>query len=218
MDTRTPNRAENTLAVALDPTKLPNAVRAVAYVRMSTDQQELSIGTQLETISRYAEGNQMRLVRVYEDAAKSGLQIGNRSAMKQLLRDVMDDQIQRDVAEQVRLGGLDCKVHPRSRLMIVGGTTRVRLQFVWPRVIDGATHWHTFKRDIPASDFVLLALMDDGPVVNEFQLQEVGLYKQRPKWIRTLPAENVTVIRDADRLVAAIRDAHLAKLLSARVE
>lgn len=528
MDTCTPNRAEITPAVALDPAKLSNAVRAVAYVRMSTDQQELSIGTQLETISRYAEGNQMRLVRVYEDAAKSGLQIGNRSAMKQLLRDVMDeprdfdvvlvndvsrwgrfqdsdaaayyeytcrlhgaeviyvsepfgnhldpmtallkalkrtmaaeyarelgikcrngqdrairlgyqmgslpcigfrrlavskdgetrllkhkqrksmqserirwihgpeeelelvrrifrlyvtpgasvpavvsilasegirtprggtytqsivstllrceafagdfvwgkerykagrlerkreltraplgldpvvdlelwrrvqdklwhrrrlrrdkeellqrlrdslakhpglttldleamglpsrraycnafgsvsralalagrdptvvravherrkvlgrkvgDQIQRDVAEQVRFAGLDCKVHPRSRLMIIDGTTRVRLQFVWPRVIDGAPHWHTFKRDIPASDFVLLALMVDGPVVNEFQLQEVALYKQRPMWIKVLPPDNVTVIRDADRLVTAIRDAHLTKLRRARVE
>lgn len=97
MDTCTPNRAEITPAVALDPAKLSNAVRAVAYVRMSTDQQELSIGTQLETISRYAEGNQMRLVRVYEDAAKSGLQIGNRSAMKQLLRDVMDEPRDFDV-------------------------------------------------------------------------------------------------------------------------
>jgi hypothetical protein len=128
------------------------------------------------------------------------------------------DQIQRDVAEQVRFAGLDCKVHPRSRLMIVGGTTRVRLQFVWPRVIDGAKHWHTFKRDIPASDFVLLALIDDGPVVNEFQLQEVALYKQRPMWIRSHPPENVTVIRDADDLVAAIRRAHLTKLRSASVE
>lgn len=127
------------------------------------------------------------------------------------------DQIQRDVAEQVRLGGLDCKVHPRSRLMIVGGATRVRLQFVWPRVIDGTNHWHTFKRDIPASEYVLLALMDDGPVVSEFQLQEVALYKERPKWIRTLPAEKVTVIRDALSLVRAIRDAHAARVESAIV-
>lgn len=125
------------------------------------------------------------------------------------------DQIQRDVAEQVRLSGLDCKVHPRSRLMIVGGVTRVRLQFVWPRVIDGTTHWHTFKRDVPASDFVLLALMDDGPVVNEFQLQEVALYKQRPMWIRALPAEKVTVIRDQKSLVLAIRNAHETRLESA---
>lgn len=65
-------------------------MRAAAYVRMSSDRQELSIGTQLAALHAYAEAHHMEVVRVYEDAAKSGLQISNREGMKRLLREVMD--------------------------------------------------------------------------------------------------------------------------------
>ncbi|MBN9370587.1 MULTISPECIES: recombinase family protein [unclassified Hydrogenophaga] len=64
--------------------------RAVAYVRMSSDRQELSIGTQLAAIQAYAEVQELELVRIYEDSAKSGLNIANREGMKSLLRDVLD--------------------------------------------------------------------------------------------------------------------------------
>lgn len=66
-------------------------MRAAAYVRMSSDRQDLSLGTQLAAIGAYAEANHIEVVRVYEDAAKSGLQIANREGMKRLLREVMDD-------------------------------------------------------------------------------------------------------------------------------
>lgn len=64
--------------------------RAAAYVRMSSDRQELSIGTQLAAIQAYAEAQDLDLVRIYEDSAKSGLNIANREGMKSLLRDVLD--------------------------------------------------------------------------------------------------------------------------------
>jgi len=115
------------------------------------------------------------------------------------------DQVQRDVAAQVRLGGIPCRVHPRSRLMILEGGLRVRMQFVWPRVIDGVCHWHTFKRDVPASHYVLLALMDEGPVVKEFHLQSVELYKRRPKWIKSDPSQGVSVIKNGQELIEGIR-------------
>lgn len=70
---------------------LPANLGAAAYVRMSTDQQELSIATQLEAIRSYAADNGLSLVRIYEDAAKSGLSISNRPGMKQLLRDVLEE-------------------------------------------------------------------------------------------------------------------------------
>ena len=66
-------------------------MRAAAYVRMSSDRQELSIGTQLAAIHAYAQAHHMEVIRVYEDAAKSGLQISNRDGMKRLLREVMDE-------------------------------------------------------------------------------------------------------------------------------
>mgnify|MGYP000972597735 CR=1 FL=1 len=66
-------------------------MRAAAYVRMSSDRQELSIGTQLAAIEAYANAHELQLVTVYEDAAKSGLNIANREGMKRLLRNVMDE-------------------------------------------------------------------------------------------------------------------------------
>lgn len=127
------------------------------------------------------------------------------------------DQVQRDVAAQVRRGGIPCRVHPRSRLMILEGGFRVRMQFVWPRVIDGVLHWHTFKRDVPSSDYVLLALMDEGPTVREFHLQSVALYKLRPQWIKSHPPSGVAVIKDAQELIAGIRQAHVEHLSAASV-
>jgi DNA invertase Pin-like site-specific DNA recombinase len=64
--------------------------RAAAYVRMSSDRQELSIGTQLAAIHAYAAAHGLDVIRTYEDAAKSGLEIAHRNGMKSLLRDVMD--------------------------------------------------------------------------------------------------------------------------------
>ena len=55
---------------------------AVAYVRMSTDHQDLSIDLQLNAIRRYADEHRMALSRVYEDAARSGLRLSNRAGMK----------------------------------------------------------------------------------------------------------------------------------------
>lgn len=65
-------------------------VSAAAYVRMSTDQQDLSIGIQLDAIEAYAEANGLQVARVYRDAGRSGLEISKRDGMKQMLRDVMD--------------------------------------------------------------------------------------------------------------------------------
>ncbi|WP_288253339.1 recombinase family protein [uncultured Hydrogenophaga sp.] len=69
---------------------MSTTARAAAYVRMSSEHQELSIGTQLTAIQAYADAHSLELVHTYEDAAKSGLQISNREGMKSLLRDVMD--------------------------------------------------------------------------------------------------------------------------------
>lgn len=64
---------------------------AAAYVRMSTDQQDLSIGTQLDAIEAYAQAHELEVTKIYEDAGRSGLAISKREGMKQMLRDVMDE-------------------------------------------------------------------------------------------------------------------------------
>lgn len=63
---------------------------AAQYLRMSTDQQDLSIQIQMDAIANYAAANGLNLVATYEDEAKSGLRIANRNAMKRLMTDVMD--------------------------------------------------------------------------------------------------------------------------------
>ena len=66
---------------------MSTTARAAAYIRMSSEHQELSIGTQLSAIQAYADAHGLELVHTYEDAAKSGLQISNREGMKSLLTD-----------------------------------------------------------------------------------------------------------------------------------
>lgn len=58
------------------------------YVRMSTDHQRYSTENQSDAIHAYAAAHSMRIVRTYRDDGKSGLDIGGREALKQLLDDV----------------------------------------------------------------------------------------------------------------------------------
>lgn len=62
--------------------------RAAAYVRMSTDHQRYSTENQLEAIKRFAEAREIEIVRIYEDAGKSGLNLEGRDAFQRLLTDV----------------------------------------------------------------------------------------------------------------------------------
>ncbi len=55
---------------------------------MSTDHQRYSTENQLATIKQFAEGRDIEIVRVYEDAGKSGLSLEGRDAFQRLLADV----------------------------------------------------------------------------------------------------------------------------------
>nr|WP_281170371.1 recombinase family protein [Pleomorphomonas koreensis] len=57
-------------------------------MRMSTDHQRYSTENQLATIKQFAEGRDIEIVRVYEDAGKSGLSLEGRDAFQRLLADV----------------------------------------------------------------------------------------------------------------------------------
>lgn len=68
------------------PKTLPKDVsHAAAYVRMSTEHQQYSTENQLDAIKRYAAQHNMTIVRIYEDAGKSGLRLSGRDALQQLL-------------------------------------------------------------------------------------------------------------------------------------
>jgi DNA invertase Pin-like site-specific DNA recombinase len=68
--------------------EVPNPIRAVEYVRMSTESQEFSIPYQQEAMRRYADERGFSIVRTYSDESKSGLTIDRRDALVQLLNDV----------------------------------------------------------------------------------------------------------------------------------
>ena len=70
-------------AVAAGPPK-----RAAEYVRMSTDHQRYSTENQSTVIKKYAAARGYEIVRTYADAGKSGLSLGGRDALQQLLEDV----------------------------------------------------------------------------------------------------------------------------------
>jgi len=63
-------------------------IRAAEYVRMSTEHQKYSTDNQAAAIRRYAEKRGYIIVRTYADEGKSGLNIGGRLAIQQLLEDV----------------------------------------------------------------------------------------------------------------------------------
>lgn len=64
-------------------------IPAAQYLRMSTEDQPNSIPTQRDEIKRYASAHGFEIVASYADPGKSGLEIGNRPGLRQLLRDVV---------------------------------------------------------------------------------------------------------------------------------
>lgn len=63
--------------------------RAVQYVRMSTERQDYSITFQMATNAAYAVEHGLEIIRTYEDAGISGLSLGKRAGLKQLLAEVV---------------------------------------------------------------------------------------------------------------------------------
>ena len=63
-------------------------LRAAQYVRMSTEHQQYSTENQGDKIREYADRRNIEIVRTYADEGKSGLNIGGRLALQQLIKDV----------------------------------------------------------------------------------------------------------------------------------
>jgi DNA invertase Pin-like site-specific DNA recombinase len=64
------------------------AIKAALYVRMSTDLQKYSAQNQAITLIAYAAKHGMEVVRTYADVGRSGLSLGGRDALQQLISDV----------------------------------------------------------------------------------------------------------------------------------
>jgi DNA invertase Pin-like site-specific DNA recombinase len=70
-----------------ESTEIPLVIRAAEYVRSSSEHQKYSTENQSEAISTYAATHGMKIVRTYADDGKSGLSIGGRAALQNLIRD-----------------------------------------------------------------------------------------------------------------------------------
>ncbi|MFZ3186165.1 MAG: recombinase family protein, partial [Pseudomonas sp.] len=68
------------------------AVKAAAYVRMSTEHQQYSTENQLDTLRLYADTHGLEIVQVYTDAGKSGLRLEGRDALQRLFLEVESGQ------------------------------------------------------------------------------------------------------------------------------
>jgi len=66
----------------------PPKIRAAQYVRMSTEHQQYSTDNQSIAIRDYAEQRGYEIIRTYADEGKSGLNIGGRQGLQNLLVDV----------------------------------------------------------------------------------------------------------------------------------
>ncbi|MFM6993456.1 MAG: recombinase family protein [Rhodoferax sp.] len=66
----------------------PTLLRAVEYVRMSTEHQQYSTENQADKIREYAVRRGIQIVRTYADAGKSGLRMDGRASLQQLIKDV----------------------------------------------------------------------------------------------------------------------------------
>ena len=72
----------------LNPFGSEPTIRAAEYVRMSTEHQQYSTENQADKIREYAARRNIVIVRTYADEGKSGLNIGGRLALQQLIHDV----------------------------------------------------------------------------------------------------------------------------------
>jgi len=64
------------------------AIKAAAYVRMSTEHQQYSTSNQMDVIREYAARRNMDIVKIYSDEGKSGLNIEGRDSLARMISDV----------------------------------------------------------------------------------------------------------------------------------
>lgn len=83
-------------------------IPAVAYYRMSTDKQDLSIGQQMKAVERYAVENGFRILRDYRDDGISGDATEKRLGFQQMIRDAARGDFRTILAWDIdRIGRFD---------------------------------------------------------------------------------------------------------------
>ncbi len=115
------------------------------------------------------------------------------------------DQIQHDVLELLRSNEEECWPHPRSRVLLLSGGRRVRLQLSWPHWSPDGKRWHVLKKTHPRAELVLFAQMDDGPCARSFSLMNMEDFRRLPPWMPEMPQPVFDVVRTGGELVAKLK-------------
>lgn len=68
-------------------------IYAAEYMRMSTDHQKYSLDNQSGYIREYAKKHNITIIKSYNDAGKSGLNLSGRPGLKELIDDVLEHRI-----------------------------------------------------------------------------------------------------------------------------
>lgn len=106
-------------------------MRAAQYLRMSTEHQTYSIDNQKDAIQDYAEIMGYEIVATYEDAGRSGLNLGGRPGLQQMLADVESGRadfetiVVYDVSRWGRFQNIDESASYEYRCQMAG----VRIEF-----------------------------------------------------------------------------------------
>lgn len=153
------------------------------------------------SVSRALElaGRDSKLVRVLHERRKlAGRSVG--------------DRLTQDVAALLNQHGLTCRIHPRSRVLVLGDDFRVRIQVAWPRSYRGTRRWHVLKKARrPGVELILLAQMDSESSAIRFMLHDQAGYRASAPWLDEDPAPGVRPITSADGIVKALRRALAAR-------
>jgi len=127
--------------------------------------------------------------RALELAGRDSRKVRALHEQRKLVGRKVGDRMTSDVAGLLKRLGMDCRVHPRSRVIVIAGTVKVRLQVLWPRTYRGLRRWHVLKARRPIAQFVLLAQMDDGESAIRFVLLDAKEYRETAPWLdEELPA------------------------------
>jgi DNA invertase Pin-like site-specific DNA recombinase len=121
------------------------------------------------------------------------------------------DQVQRDVRALLVGNGIDCRAHPKSRVLVLTGGCRLRIQLSWPRASPIGKRWHVLKKTHPRADLVLFAQMDEGPCAHSLSLVTMQDFRLLPPWIDETPPAEFGAMASAEALVCKLRSMMVAR-------
>lgn len=143
--------------------------------------------------------------RALELAGRSGLDVEQAHAISRVRGMRVGNAVVCDIRDLLHEQGIPCSVHPRSRMLTVGGQARVRVQLTWPRMVEGNLAWHVLKNKQFSSDAVLLVRMTEEETAACFYLLSYADYKRLPPWLRSSGPESCPALHSTDELVSSFR-------------